>query len=116
MGRRDLRFASHLVVIGLAMWVSQASADPNLKILSPADGAIIKTGSSIEVVYDIKPDRGGDHSHIYVDHKEAGILRKKKATFTLGPLPAGEHPICLKVVNKAHAPIGQETCITIVQE
>jgi len=106
----------HLIGLGLVLGVSQASADPDLKILTPADGAILKAGESIPVKYDIKPNPGGDHSHIYIDHIEAGILRRKKATFTLSPLPSGEHSICLKVVNKAHAPIGQQTCITVVQE
>jgi len=112
MGQKSLSILCCL----LAMWVSQVAADPNLKILSPVDGAIVKEGESIDVVYDIKPNRGGDHSHIYLNQKEAGILRRKKATFTLDPLPLGEHSICLKVVNKAHTPIGQETCISVTRE
>ena len=102
--------------LNLMLWSSLLMADPDLKILSPADHAVIKAGESIDVVYDIKPNPGGDHSHIYINHKEAGILRRKKATFTLSPLPRGVQSICLKVVNKAHAPIGQETCIKVVQE
>ena len=98
------------------MWGGQAAADLNLKILTPSDGAVLKEGESIPVKYEIKPNRGGDHSHIYIDNKEVGILRRKKATFTLSPLPAGEHSICLKVVNKAHAPIGQETCIKVTRQ
>jgi len=119
MDQKGLSQARYLITVCLALFlplcVSQAMADPNLKILSPADGAVVKEGESIPVKYDIKPNRGGDHSHIYVDHKEAGILRRKKATFTLSPLPAGEHSICLKVVNKAHAPIGQDTCIKVMR-
>jgi len=116
MGQKRLPISCHLIAFSLVMWVSQVSADPNLKILSPIDGAIVKEGESIDIVYDIKPNRGGDHSHIYLNHKEAGILRRKKATFTLNPLPSGEHSICLKVVNKAHAPIGQETCILVTSQ
>lgn len=113
MGRAGFAFGQYIVAIFLLLWASQTIADPDLKILSPLDGAVFKEGESIPVKYAIKPWRGGDHSHIYVNHKEAGILRRKKATFTLSPLPAGEHSICLKVVNKAHAPIGQETCIKV---
>ncbi|MDH5692501.1 MAG: hypothetical protein OEZ47_05310 [Gammaproteobacteria bacterium] len=105
-----------LIAASLSLVATASHSDPNLKILSPEDGATFKKGESIAVKYDIKPDRGGDHSHIYVDHKEAGILRRKKATFTLSPLPEGEHSICLKVVNKAHAPIGQETCIMVTRK
>ncbi len=116
MDQKIVSILGYFLVISLAIWVSQAKADPNLKILSPADGSIVKEGESIEVVYDIKPNPGGDHSHIYLNRKETGILRRKKATFTLNPLPAGEHSICLKVVNKAHTPIGQETCISVTRE
>ncbi len=116
MGQKQLKHTCHIIAISVAMSVSYASADPNVKILSPADGAIFKEGESIPVKYKIKPNPGGDHSHIYINHKEAGILRRKKATFTLNPLPSGEHSICLKVVNKAHAPIGQETCIKVTRQ
>ena len=108
------QFCFFAVLLSLASTV--AVADPNLKIITPMDGAVFKEGQSIPVKYDIKPDPGGDHSHIYINHKEAGILRRKKATFTLDPLPAGKHSICLKVVNKAHAPIGQSTCINVVRQ
>ncbi len=113
MGRKQLSYACGLLVAGAGMGASPVSADPNLKILSPADGAIVQAGEPLPVQYEIRPKPGGDHSHIYIDHKEAGILRRKKATFTLNPLPAGEYTICIKVVNKAHTPIGQETCIRV---
>lgn len=100
------------IILGLAI-SSSVQADPDLKIFTPKDGDVIKQGQSIPVKYAIKPWPRGDHSHIYVNHKEAGILRRKKATFTLDPLPAGEHSICLKVVNRAHAPIGQDTCLKV---
>lgn len=116
MGLKKLQYACYIVMVGMGISVSHVSADPNLNILSPADGAVFEEGESISVKYEIKPNPGGDHSHIYINHKEAGILRRKKAVFVLDPLPAGEHSICLKVVNKAHAPIGQETCIKVSRQ
>ncbi len=111
MRRKQLKYAFYLV----SVWASLAYAqnDHNLKILSPLDGVVLQGGEPVTVEYDITPKPGGDHSHIYIDHKEAGILRRKKAAFTLDPLPPGPHSICLKVVNKAHAPIGQVTCINV---
>lgn len=116
MGQKQLKYACCVFV--LSMWGSSSFAqnDPNLKILSPLDGAVLKQGEPVPVDYEIVPDPGGDHSHIYIDHKEAGILRRKKAIFTLDPLPPGQRSICLKVVNKAHAPIGQVTCINVSVE
>lgn len=111
------KYACHIVTAIFSVYGMQALAnDPDLKIFSPKDGAILQEGEEIPVKYEIKPDPGGDHSHIYINHKEAGILRRKKGTFTLDPLPPGKHSICLKVVNKAHAPIGQETCINVTRQ
>jgi len=116
MGRKRLVHVCCILIIGLGFVGVHAAADPNLKIIFPTDGTVFKEGEFIPVKYDIKPNPGGDHSHIYLNHKEAGILRRKKATFTLDPLPAGEHLICMKVVNKAHVPIGQETCVKVVRQ
>ncbi len=113
MRRKQLAYTCSIIFVGAGIGASPVAADPNLKILSPTDGAIVQAGESLPVQYAIKPNPGGDHSHIYIDHKEAGILRRKKATFILNPLPAGEHTICMKVVNKAHTPIGQKTCIKV---
>ncbi len=115
MRQKGLTYTYIVIIINALMWMSPVVADPNLKILFPADGAVFQEGEPIPVKYEIKPNPGGDHSHIYINHKEAGILRRKKATFTLSPLPVGKHSICLKVVNKAHTPIGQETCIKVTR-
>lgn len=102
-----------LVAMGLVMWAAGVVADPNVKILSPADGGKVKVGEPVVVSYELVPNPGGDHSHIYVNGKEAGVLRKQKGTYTLDPLPAGSHELCLKVVNKGHASINQGTCIKV---
>ena len=115
MSQSFFRTTRSLIILGLAMWGSTALADPNIKIISPADGATVNADESLMVTYEIIPNQGGDHSHIYVNGKEAGILRKKKGSYSLDPLPAGTHAICLKVVNKGHAAIGQETCIKVTR-
>lgn len=113
MGRKVMTVLRVITAVYLIFSFSNAFADPDVIFITPKDGAVIKQGESIPVQYSIKPWPRGDHSHIYIDHKESGILRHKKATFPINPLPVGEHSLCLKVVNKAHAPIGQETCISI---
>lgn len=102
-----------LLTLGVALWGSSTLADANIKITSPADGSKVKVSEPVNVVYDITPKPGGDHSHIYVNGKEAGILRKLKSSFSLDPLPSGTHTLCIKVVNKGHAPIGQDHCIKV---
>ncbi len=90
------------------------AADAHVKITSPTDGEKVKASDPVNVIYDVTPNPNGDHAHIYVNDKEAGILRKLKSSFSLDPLPAGTHTLCIKVVNRGHAPIGQERCITVI--
>ncbi len=113
MRNRIICTSCALLTLSVALWGSNVLADANVKITSPADGSKIKTGDPVNVVYSITPNPGGDHSHIYVNGKEAGILRKLNSSFSLDPLPVGTHTLCVKVVNKGHASIGQESCITV---
>lgn len=113
MRNKSICISSSLLILGMTLWGSSVLADANVKVASPADGSQIKVGESVNIIYDIAPNPGGDHSHIYVDGKEAGILRKLKSTFTLDALLSGTHDLCIKVVNKGHASIGQETCIKV---
>ncbi|MDX1252638.1 MAG: hypothetical protein IDH49_10400 [Gammaproteobacteria bacterium] len=92
---------------------STAMADSGIKITSPADGDKVKASDPVHVIYEISPGPGGDHAHIYINDKEAGILRKLKSSYSLDPLPAGQHTICVKVVNRGHTPIGQESCVKV---
>lgn len=89
-------------------------ADAKIIISSPRECEQVKADQPVNVVYAITPNPGGDHSHIYVNGKEAGILRKLKSTFPLDPLPPGTHTLCIKVVNKGHASIGQESCVRVI--
>ncbi|MFZ5594802.1 MAG: Ig-like domain-containing protein [Pseudomonadota bacterium] len=116
MHGKFIRTSSALLALGLTLWGSGTLADSNLKIISPADGSTVRVSEPVNVVYDITPNAGGDHSHIYVDGKETGVLRKLKSSFSLDPLPTGTHTLCLKVVNKGHASIGQESCIKVTAQ
>jgi len=48
-----------------------------------------------------------------LDGKEVAILRKLKGSHSLGILPPGERAVCIKIVNRAHVPIGIEQCIRL---
>lgn len=92
---------------------STAIADSGVKITSPADGAKVKVSDPVNVIYEVSPAPGGEHAHIYLNGKEVGILRKLKSSYSLDPLPDGQHTICIKVVNRGHTPIGQEHCVKV---
>lgn len=82
-------------------------------ITSPADGATLDAMDENRLVYAVDPGPRGDHVHVYVDNKEVGILRKLKGDYLLETLSSGKRNVCIKVVNKAHVPVGIEECIKV---
>jgi hypothetical protein len=86
--------------------------DASVTISSPADGAKLSASAPTKVTYDVVPGPKGDHVHLYVDNGEATVLRQLKGTTSV-TLAAGAHTICIKVVDKAHTPIGVEKCIKV---
>ncbi len=96
-----------------------ASADSGkafVKILSPVDGAKLDAMEQIKLVYEAGRGPNGDHVHVYVDGKEVGILRQLAGSYTLETLASGTRDICIKVVNKAHVPIGVQQCVKVSVE
>ncbi len=89
------------------------AADASISISTPIDGAKISRKSKFEVSYEVVPGHNGDHVHLYVDDKEAVVLRKLKGNHTIESLDPGKHAICIKIVNKGHAPIGVQACTNI---
>jgi hypothetical protein len=51
-----------------------------------------------------------------VDNGEAAILRKLAGSHPLESMTPGPHTLCIKVVNKAHVPIGVEQCVNVKVE
>lgn len=109
--RRSYIFAV-LLVFGFYVPASIA-ADASVAISSPADGAKISPETIVDVVYEVSMGDKGDHTHLYLDDNESLTLRGLKGRHSLGTLSPGRHEICIKVVNKAHTPIGAQECIII---
>ncbi|MEO6421965.1 MAG: hypothetical protein ABIR84_04590 [Candidatus Nitrotoga sp.] len=89
------------------------AADASVTISSPPDGSKISRKSKIEVSYEVVPGPNGDHVHLYVDDKEAVVLRRLKGNHTVDSLDPGKHAICIKIVNKGHTPIGVQACTNV---
>lgn len=101
----------------LALYSSSVAADsPYAKIIFPPDGAKLDAMSQNRIDYEVNPGPRGSHIHLYVDDEEAAILRKLSGSHALESLPPGAHSLCIKVVNKAHVPIGVEQCISVKVE
>jgi len=90
-----------------------SGAEGYVRISSPANGARVDGFGPTAIAYEARPGPRGDHVHVYVDGKEVGILRQLKGSYTLGPLAPGPRALCVKVVNRAHVPIGIEQCIKV---
>ncbi|QKT04759.1 hypothetical protein HUS23_13535 [Ectothiorhodospiraceae bacterium 2226] len=87
--------------------------EPRVQILSPSDGEAVDMMEQTRVEYEVVPGPRGDHVHVYVDGNEVDILRQLTGGYTLATLEPGEREVCIKVVNRAHVPIGVEDCVTL---
>lgn len=92
------------------------AAEASVTINSPADGAKLDVMEQIQVEYAAVPGPRGDHLHFYVDGKEVALLRQLTGSYLVESLAAGQHALCIKVVNKNHTPIGAEKCINVTME
>ncbi|GEM_PF-318145 len=87
--------------------------EPYAKINYPHDGEKLAATSRKQIDYEVDPGPRGDHIHLYVDNGEVAILRKLAGVHLLEPMAPGPHTLCIKVVNKAHVPIGVEQCVKV---
>jgi hypothetical protein len=91
---------------------AQAQA-ASVTISEPQDGAQLNGGEQVALKYKVVPGPQGDHVHVYVDRREVAILRELEGRYALGPLTPGRHELAIKVVNRAHVPIGVESSIAV---
>lgn len=117
MARPFAFFLAVALISGAVLVAPLAVAqEGSVTISSPADGSTLDIMDQNKLVYDVEPGARGDHVHVYVDDEEVGILRQLKGSYTFETLSAGHHDICVKVVNKAHVPIGLEHCVSVTIE
>ena len=93
-----MRISSIYPILGAALLAySQISLAENasVKIISPAEGTKLDAMAQNKVVYEVMPGPTGDHTHLYVDNKEAAILRQLKGSYALETLSPGQHNICI---------------------
>ena len=102
------------IAIGLVLAIpSTGFGQGAVLITSPVDGATLDAMDEIRVAYEVDPGPRGDHSHLYVDNKEVAILRERKGSYLLETPSSGKRSLCVKIVNKAHVPIGIGQCIQV---
>lgn len=106
------------LALGFCLAISPSISFGQGKVLitSPADGATLDAMNEIRLAYEVNPGPRGDHAHLYVDNKEVAILRQLKGSYPLETPAIGRHSLCVKIVNKAHVPIGIGQCIQVTVE
>jgi hypothetical protein len=104
-----------ILTLGLLLALPSTSLGQSgmVRITAPTDGATLDAMDENRVNYEVEPGPRGDHAHLYVDNKEVAILRKLKGSYPLETLTTGKRSLCVKVVNKAHVPIGIGQCIQV---
>ena len=108
---------SQIALLVLALTpIPSIAAEAFVRITSPQGGSRVDTFDPTKLVYEVSPGPKGDHIHVYVDGKEVGILRQLKGSYTLETLSLGQRTLCIKVVNKAHVPVGVERCVKVKAE
>ena len=103
-----------VTAFGLVLAIPVAAlGQGKVMITAPKEGAMLDAMGENKLVYEADPGPRGDHVHVYVDKEEVGILRKLKGSYLLETLSPGQRIICVKVVNKAHVPIGTAQCVHV---
>ena len=92
------------------------AADASVTIFSPADGAKLSRTEQTKINFEVMPGPKGDHTHLYVDDKEEGVLHQLKGSYMLESPSPGKHEICIKIVSRNHTPIGMQQCIKVSVE
>ena len=105
-------FAAALLGASLSAPVAHA-AEGKVTISAPTKGTILDSMDENRLVYSVDPGPRGDHVHVYVDDQEVGILRQLKGSYLLESMASGQRDICIKVVNKAHVPVGVQDCVKV---
>ncbi len=79
------------------------AGDASIRIVSPADGAVISADSVVVKVETINWPLGeGKHWHLYVDGKEQGMSQGNSDTLMAHDLAPGEHAIEVVLSNELH--------------
>lgn len=92
-----------------------ANTAADAKIVEPADGATIRASKKNKIKYQVIGDEGV-HGRLYVDGKEAALLRKRTGSYNLKNLVAGNHKLCIAALNENHKPVSPQQCITVTAQ
>ncbi len=103
------------VLVALASPVLAADAG-SISITSPANGAMVGSGSGNKLTFDVHLGPTGNHVHIYVDDQNPIVFRDAShcpCSIDLPDLSAGKHTIVIKEATVSHALTGVQASVTV---
>lgn len=101
------------IVMAIAFAFPVLAAAPSVNIIAPSDGDTLDAMAQHRIHYEVEPGPRGDHVHLYVDEREVAILRELKGRYAIESLAPGKRTLCIKLVNRAHTPIGVQDCVAV---
>ena len=93
-----------------------AASGGALSITSPADGAMLNSGSGNKLEYNVTLSPNGNHIHVYVDDMRPIIVRKVSGcpcSMDLPDLSPGKHTIVMKEATSGHSLTGLEASVSV---
>jgi hypothetical protein len=107
-----------LVLIAFAGPVLAADSAGSITIISPANGAVLSSGSGNKLEFNVHFSPNGNHVHIYVDDQNPIVFRDAghcPCTADLPELSPGKHTIVVKEATVSHALTGVQgsTVVTV---
>lgn len=102
-------------LVVLASPVFAADSAGSITITSPANGAMLKSGSGNKLDFDVHLGPTGNHVHIYVDDQNPIVFRDVShcpCSIDLPKLSPGKHTIVVKEATSSHALTGVQGSVT----
>ncbi len=100
-------------LVALASPVFAADSAGSITITSPANGAVLQSGTGNKLVFNVHLSPDGNHVHIYVDDQHPIVDRDVSCpcTVDLPNLSPGKHTIVVKEATSSHALTGVESTV-----
>lgn len=103
-------------LVVLASPVFAADSAGSITISSPANGAMLLSGSGNKLEFNVHLGPNGNHVHIYVDDQRPIIDRDIgycPCSINFPDLSPGKHTIAVKEATVSHALTGVEDSVTV---
>lgn len=85
----------------------------SIKILQPADGAVVSISAPVTIKWRAVWGPDGNHLHVYLDERRMDVVREPEGSDDIRILLPGKHQICLAIETRWHFPTGVRQCVEV---